>query len=196
MTDPGGRVLVVCTGNVCRSPFIQLLLQRELDARRQDDGPRTVVTSAGVGALAGQGMDARAAAQATAYGLDPSGFVARQLTAPMVAEADLVLTATRKHRGDVATLHPKALRYTFTFLDFADLAEGLEVDALGSSAPLTQARLAEVVRSMAARRGVNPPLEPVRADIVDPFRRQDEVFVQMAQQVTASMPTVATALAL
>jgi protein-tyrosine phosphatase len=189
-------VLVVCTGNVCRSPFLQLLLQRELDARRTHGGPRTVVTSAGVGALAGQGMDARAAAQATAYGLDPSGFVARQLTAPMVAEADLVLTATRKHRGDVATLHPKALRYTFTFLDFADLVEGLEVAAHGSEAPQTQARLAEVVRSVAARRGVNPPLEPVRADIVDPFRRQDEVFVQMAQQVTASMPAVATALAL
>jgi protein-tyrosine phosphatase len=196
VADPGGRVLVVCTGNVCRSPFIQLLLQRELDARRADGGPRTVVTSAGVGALAGQGMDARAAAQATAYGLDPSGFVARQLTAPMVAEADLVLTATRKHRGDVATLHPKALRYTFTFLDFADLVEGLEVDARGSAATQTQARLAEVVRTVAARRGVNPPLEPVRADIVDPFRRQDEVFVQMAQQVTASMPAVATALAL
>ena len=35
MTEPGGRVLVVCTGNVCRSPFIQLLLQRELDTRRR-----------------------------------------------------------------------------------------------------------------------------------------------------------------
>ena len=96
----------------------------------------------------------------------------------------------------MATLYPKALRYTFTFLDFADLAEGLGADALGSAAPQTQARLAEVVRTVAARRGVNPPLEPVRADIVDPFRRQDEVFVQMAQQVTASMPAVATALAL
>ena len=196
MTDPGGRVLVVCTGNVCRSPFIQLLLQRELDTRRPDDGPRTVVSSAGTGALAGQGMDARAAAQATAYGLDPSGFVARQLTAAMVAEADLVLTATRTHRGHVATLHPKALRYTFTLLDFADLAQSLEVGAVAAAAPQTQARLAEVVRSVAARRGLNPPLDPVRADIVDPFRRQDEVFVQMAQQVTAAMPAVATALAL
>ena len=67
---------------------------------------------------------------------------------------------------------------------------------MAAAAPQTQARLAEVVRSVAARRGVNPPLDPVRADIVDPFRRQDEVFVQMGQQVTAAMPAVATALAL
>jgi protein-tyrosine phosphatase len=194
VTDAGGRVLVVCTGNVCRSPFIQLLLQRELDARRRNGGPRTVVTSAGVGALAGQGMDARAAAQATAYGLDPSGFVARQLTAPMVAEADLVLTATRKHRGDVATLHPRALRYTFTLLDFADLAAHLDGVGLSDAQPRSPAWLQDVVRSVASRRGLEPPLEPCRADVVDPFRREDDLFVQMADQISGAVAVVAVAL--
>jgi protein-tyrosine phosphatase len=194
VTDAGGRVLVVCTGNVCRSPFIQLLLQGELDARRRNGGPRTVVTSAGVGALAGQGMDARAAAQATAYGLDPSGFVARQLTAPMVAEADLVLTATRKHRGDVATLHPRALRYTFTLLDFADLAAHLDGVGLSDAQPRSQAWLQDVVRSVASRRGLEPPLEPCRADVVDPFRREDDLFVQMADQISGAVAAAAAVL--
>lgn len=62
----GGSVLVVCTGNVCRSPFLQLALQRELDAHRPDGAVGITVTSAGTGALAGQPMDERAAAQATA----------------------------------------------------------------------------------------------------------------------------------
>jgi protein-tyrosine phosphatase len=194
VTDAGGRVLVVCTGNVCRSPFIQLLLQRELDARRRDGGPRTVVTSAGVGALAGQGMDARAAAQATAHGLDPFGFVARQLTAPMVAEADLVLTATRKHRGDVAMLHPRALRYTFTLLDFADLAAHLDGVGLSNAQPRSQAWLQDVVRSVASRRGLEPPLEPGRADVVDPYRREDDLFVQMADQITGAVAAAAAVL--
>ena len=56
---------MVCTGNVCRSPFLQLALQRELDARRPDGAAGITVTSAGTGALAGQPMDERAAAQAT-----------------------------------------------------------------------------------------------------------------------------------
>ena len=194
MTDPGGRVLVVCTGNVCRSPFIQLLLQRELDARRAESGPRILVSSAGTGALAGRPMDERAAAQAAALGLDPAGFVARQLTPAMVAEADLVLTATRKHRGEVATLHPKALRYTFTFLDFADLATQLDGVGPDDAQPRSQARLQDVVRSVASRRGLEPPLEPCRADVVDPFRREDELFVQMADQISGAVAVVAVAL--
>jgi protein-tyrosine phosphatase len=187
-------VLVVCTGNVCRSPFVQLLLQRELDARRRDGDPRILVTSAGTGALAGHGMDARAAAQATAHGLDPSGFVARQLTAPMVAEADLVLTATRKHRGDVATLHPKALRYVFALRDFVELAAHLDRDGLDGAPPGSQAWLQSVVRSVAARRGLEPPLEASLADVVDPFRREDELFVRMADQISRAVPVLATVL--
>ena len=108
---------------MCRSPFLQLALQRELDARRPDGGAAHRRDQRGHRRAAGQPMDDRAAAQAAAYGVWTPGFVARQLTAPMVAEADLVLTATRTHRGEVATLHPKALRYIFTFADFADLAE-------------------------------------------------------------------------
>jgi protein-tyrosine phosphatase len=194
MPDPGGRVLVVCTGNVCRSPFMQLLLQRELDTRRAESSPRIVVSSAGTGALAGQGMDARAAAQATAYGLHPSGFVARQLTASMVAEADLVLTATRAHRGDVATLHPKALRYVFALCDFAQLAPSVGRDGLDDASPGSQAWLQSVVRAVAARRGLEPPLEAFRADVVDPFRRGDELFAQMADQISRAVPAVAAAL--
>jgi protein-tyrosine phosphatase len=147
----GGSVLVVCTGNVCRSPFLQLALQRELDARRPDGAVGITVTSAGTGALAGRPMDERAAAQATARGLDPQTFLARQLTPAMVAGADLVLTATRRHRGEVATLHPRA-------------------------------------------RGLEPPLDPSQADVVDPFRREDELFLQMAEEVTRALPSVVFAL--
>jgi len=194
MTSAGGRVLVVCTGNVCRSPFVQLLLQRELDALRPGGLTPVTVTSAGTGALAGQGMDPRAAAQAAVHGLDPTGFVARQLTPAMVAEADLVLTATRRHRGEVATLHPRALRYLFTLRDFADLAAHLDTAGLDPAPPQSQARLQSVVRAVAARRGLEPPLEETEADLVDPYRREDELFERMAGQVLEAAPAVIAAL--
>ena len=79
------------------------------------------MASAGTGALVGAPMDARAADQARACGLEPAMFRARSLTPAMIAEADLVLTATRGHRGRVVTMYPKALPYTFALLDFADL---------------------------------------------------------------------------
>jgi len=69
-------------------------------------------------------MDERAAAQLLAHGGDPTGFRARDLTADLIAESDLVLTATREHRGKVAMMYPKALRRVFTFCDFANLVQG------------------------------------------------------------------------
>lgn len=91
-------------------------------------------------------------------------------------------------------MHPKAMRRMFTFRDFADLVSGIE----GLNAPANQtgsrAWVRHVTERAAACRGLTPPLEPARADIVDPFRREDEVFETMAQQIVDSMPAVVRAL--
>jgi protein-tyrosine phosphatase len=189
------RILIVCTGNICRSPFIERLLQHELDERRSASGPGVVVRSAGTGALAGSAMDARAAAQLVLHGGDPAGFSARDLTPALIAESDLVLTATRAHRGKVALMSPKVLRRVFTFRDFADLVGG--IDGLGAPASGTDSRawVGQVTQVVAASRGLRPPLAPDLADIVDPYRREDEVFSTMARQIVASMPSVVRALA-
>ena len=68
-------------------------------------------------------MDASAAAELTRLGGDPSGFVARQLTASMANDADLVLTATRDIRGQVVAVAPTALKRTFTLRELAALLE-------------------------------------------------------------------------
>jgi protein-tyrosine phosphatase len=189
------RILIVCTGNICRSPFIERLLQRRLDQRRPGSGPGILVRSAGTAALTGWAMDERAAAQLVAHGGDPGGFSARDLTVALIAQSDLVLTATRVHRGKVAAMQPKALRRVFTFRDFADLVAGID----GLSAPLTppdpRGWVRQVTEQAAASRGLNPPLEPAHADIVDPFGREEEVFATMAQQIEQSMPAVVRALA-
>lgn len=185
------RVLIVCTGNICRSPFIEMLLQSRLDQQLSGSGRGIVVRSAGTGALVGSEMDAQAAAQLVAQGGDPAGFRARDLTPELIAESDLVLTATRAHRGKVALMSPKALRRVFTFRDFADLVDGIEV----TSKPEDQRGwVRQVTERAAASRGLKPPLAPDLADIVDPFRRRDDVFATMARQVVESMPPVVRAL--
>jgi protein-tyrosine phosphatase len=145
--------------------------------------------------MAGWSMDAQAAAQLVAHGGDPAGFTARDLTPDLIARSDLVLTATRAHRGKVATMYPQALRQVFTFRDFADLVEGID----GLTARVTNVEpwvwVRQVTEKAAASRGLKPPLEPEQADIVDPFGRDDEVFATMAQQVVASMAAVVRALA-
>jgi len=188
-------ILIVCTGNICRSPFIERLLQRRLDERRPGSESAIRVRSAGTSALTGWAMDDRAAAKLVAYGGDPALFTARALTADLIAGSDLVLTATRAHRGTVSAMDHTALRRVFTFADFAGLVAG--VDGLEARVANTDPHewVAQVTEEAAANRGLRAPLEPAQADIVDPFGRPDAAFTAIAQQVVASMPAVVRALA-
>lgn len=199
MSTPA-RILTVCTGNVCRSPFLERALQAELD---RSWGPGAVeVRSAGTGALAGDPMEANARDRLAQSGYAADGFVARQLTPDMVAAADLVLTATRAHRGKVAQLHPRALRYVFAFREFADLVAGIApgrlAGPLGASVDGSddgaQDHLTRVVALVAGERGLRPPLSDDDADVVDPYRRAPEVFDQMTSQIMAALPPVVQAL--
>ena len=200
MAPTPGRVLTVCTGNICRSPFLERALQSELD--RSWGRGAIEVASGGTGALAGHPMEPQARALLEAQGYAADGFVARDLTTAMVADADLVLTATRAHRGKVMTLHPKAVRYTFTFRELAHLVAGLTDEELrgdgGQEAERgVQARdhVARVVKLAAGQRGMGAPLADADADVVDPYRRPIQVFEEMSGQIMAALPAVVRALA-
>ena len=194
MAPTPGRVLTVCTGNICRSPFLERALQSELD--RSWGRGAIEVASGGTGALAGHPMEPQARALLEAQGYAADGFVARDLTTMMVADADLVLTATRAHRGTVMTLHPKAVRYTFTFREFAHLASGLTDDELrGEGGDRPRDHVARVVTLAAGQRGMGAPLAGTDADVVDPYRRPVQVFQEMTAQIMASLPAVVRALA-
>lgn len=195
--DEEARILIVCTGNICRSPFIERLLQRELDKRTGSGGAvrAASVRSAGTGALAGSPMNPQAAAALSRYGGDATGFVARDLTAALIAESDLVLTATRAHRGKVALMSPKVLRRVFTFCDFADLVAGMDEPADLGARNGSRGWVQQLTEGAASSRGLRPPLPPASADIIDPYRRGDEVFEAMSTQIADSMPAVVHALA-
>jgi protein-tyrosine-phosphatase len=99
------NVLFVCTGNICRSPLAEALLQREVAAREMD-GVR--VASAGTGAWDGAPASEGAYLIGLEHDLDLSAHRARLLTRDMVRSADLVFTMSRHHRARVQELEPEA----------------------------------------------------------------------------------------
>lgn len=186
---PDPRILVVCTGNVCRSPLIERLLRPAL---RQAFGPGAVaVESAGTGALVDAPMDEQAAGVLRDLGGDPTGFVARHLTEPMVARATLVLTATRAHRAAVVRLHPRALRYTFTVRELAALVELVDAASLPEEPGPRLTRLTELARE---QRGRLARRDPEDLDVTDPYRQPDHVYAQMREQVEPAVAALLQAL--
>lgn len=186
---PAARILVVCTGNVCRSPMIERLLQRQLDAAY---GPGQIeVASAGTSSLAGRPMDERSASLLAELGGSGDGFVARQLSERHIGAADLVLTATRQHRSAVVSQNPRALRRTFTVRELALLLHGADVAGLPSDPAQRVPAVAELARS---RRHLLGGTDQTLLDVVDPFRAEDEVYQQVRAELAPAVEVIAAAL--
>jgi protein-tyrosine phosphatase len=98
------RVLMVCVGNICRSPMAEGLLRARFAARG-----RGLVASAGLAALVGRPADPEAVGLCAAQGVDLSAHRAWQLTPALVSGFDVVLVMEEGHRREVEALAP-ALR--------------------------------------------------------------------------------------
>ena len=93
------NILVVCVGNICRSPTAEFLLQQAL--------PNKTVHSAGLGALDGHDTDATAKQVAEQQGTECPTHSARQLTKEMCRQADVILVMEDKHKKAVSRLAPE-----------------------------------------------------------------------------------------
>jgi protein-tyrosine phosphatase len=168
-------ILVVCTGNICRSPVAERLLRAQSEAL----GLPVVVHSAGTRSMVGHDMTPEAAHLAQHYGADPVDHRSKQLTEQQIADADLILTATREHRSKVVSLQPRAARYTYTLNQFARLlpaaVESLadpdnapaspvepstSVELVETPQPDLAAQLRNLVAEVSATRGFSPPPPP------------------------------------
>jgi protein-tyrosine phosphatase len=187
MSDTPYRILFVCTGNICRSPFMERLLRARLDQSLGDAASRIEVSSAGTGALIGEPMARDAAEILREYGGDPDGFVGRSLEIEEIDAADLVLTATREHRMLVVTAVPNALGKTATLREFARLVGDVTIDDLGDvdADPATQ--MAAIAAAAFSRRGLVPPLDPADDEIPDPYRGPREGYEEAAQLIDAAL---------
>lgn len=104
-------VLVVCIGNICRSPMAEGLLKQAL--------PEANVVSAGLGALVGQPADPHAVALMNGLGLDISSHRARQLSRAIATQADLILVMDNSQRQEIQSLHPATTGRVFRLGELA-----------------------------------------------------------------------------
>ncbi|MDD2858531.1 MAG: hypothetical protein PHU75_07635 [Candidatus Nanopelagicales bacterium] len=127
-------IVAVCAANVCRSPLTREVLRRELAPL----GRQVTVASAGIYAHDGDPMCEQAAAFAHCQATVQQSS---QVTAQLLADADLVLTADTAQRAWLARLLPSSRARTFTMLQAVGLATQLTRTLDEGGLPLFAPRL-------------------------------------------------------
>ncbi|WP_062387950.1 arsenate reductase/protein-tyrosine-phosphatase family protein [Demequina iriomotensis] len=111
-------VLMVCSGNLCRSPAAALLLQTHLPDQVE-------VISAGTAANEGDAIPRQMRKELRANGLDGRAHRARRITRAMVDRADLIIPMAQRQRQYVALMTPDASERTFVLGHLAALAQAV-----------------------------------------------------------------------
>lgn len=108
-------ILVVCTGNICRSPMGARLLQACVPAIR--------VESAGIFGIDGHAADARALEICLQHGVSLKGHAARRLTLPMMRQSDLILAMETEQLNRISAMAPEVRGKSLLFGRWLDVQE-------------------------------------------------------------------------
>lgn len=177
------EVLVVCTGNLCRSPMAEGLLRAHLERR---DVVATV-SSAGSMAWAAP-LPTEAVSVMAALGIDISQHRPRALEAPLIERADLVLGMTRDHVARVRALAPDAADRAFLVAELVRLGE-----RVGPRRPGEEART--WLRRVAAARPDAPVPGRAGDEVTDPLGGPIGAYRETASRLDAQLRRVADLLA-
>ena len=176
------RILAVCTGNICRSPAIERLLAAGLPGL-------ALIGSAGTAAVVGAPIARPMRVLLYEAGADTANFAARQITAALIDQADLVLTASTTHRSTIVDLQPTAVHRTFTLLEFTASTQSANPTRLaGHTMP---ERLEVLIRHA---RHARPKLRLTDPDIPDPYLQPNEVYDAVFAQISEAVEVIAKAL--
>lgn len=176
-----GTILVVCTGNICRSPVGAAALRALLPETQY------AVSSAGTHAA----VDRPSAREADVFierelgvTLDHAG---RQLSKEQTESSDLIITMTAEHRAWVARTAPRVVRRSFTLLELGGIVSLLPSDALYASLR----DFAEAASRLRARTKTGGD----SLDIPDPYGGPPEGYEDSFSTVLTSVRQVASAIA-
>lgn len=186
------EILVLCTGNVCRSPMGEVFLKHHAQARGIEADYYIHSAGTGVygptvdGVFRGYPASERAQYVMEARGLTLEGHRSKRMVPELLDSADLVIAMAREHLRDALHLNPEVTERAFLFK---------ELDELIQKGPLPP-EFERAIADLSSRR--NSPWDAVAlgwdADVDDPIGGDVSLFETCAAEI--EMLTARTASAL
>lgn len=178
------HLLFVCTGNICRSPTAERLALAYA-AGLPDPGALTA-SSAGTRAVYGSRIEPNAELVLRSLGGSGDGFVARQISPEIVADADIVLTMTQQHRTTVLNASPRHLARTFTLLEADTLAQAVPPGTMSETDDL-RVRARELALGMVRQRAMRHASDHWADDVTDPIGGDPVLFTRIGDQIAEAL---------
>ncbi len=125
------KILIVCTGNTCRSLMAEYLMRQLLE---KEEWTKSIeVVSAGVSASSLAKPTENALRVLKEIGIEPGGHQPQQLRRGLVDEADLILVMEKIHRDWILQDYPSSREKVYLLNEFAGLREEEIPDPIGCS---------------------------------------------------------------
>ena len=111
------KILVLCTGNICRSPIAEGLFKKHLEPKGKQ------VYSAGIHAVVGRGAHRHSLDVSVKNDLDIGSHIATQINTDMVEQSDLIIVMDSDHMRHMQSRYPQASGKVFLLGHWHDRAE-------------------------------------------------------------------------
>lgn len=155
------KVLMVCTGNTCRSAMAAALFKK----RAQERQIAVEVDSAGLSAFIDEPATDQAITVMNSYGIDLSGHRAKRLDPKQLDQYDLILVMAKSQRQQILNLRPDLENKVFLLKDFA-------------------------AQKMQESNAQNENLNRADSDVSDPYGQAVEVYQRTAAELLQAVDAI------
>ncbi len=137
-TEEPFNIVVVCTGNLCRSPLAEALIRKKIESVPQAN---VNVQSTGVYAVDGYPATEEMVVQGNRLDVDLSNHKAQQLTPAIIERAGLILSVSTRHSNMIISDSPQAAQKVRLLGEFIDVDEIPDPYQMGEAAYISAAEL-------------------------------------------------------